>query len=250
MPAIPTSASDSTAGPSPTADLGVLGTGRMGLRLATMFARAGRRVVLGSRDPARARRLVEALAIPGLVAGTYADAVAANAVLPAIFHRDGLEDAVAPWRDALAGKLVIDIANPFNDDYSDYTTAWDDSAAETLQRALPGARIVGAFKNTWWETFDAPLFDGTPSDVLVVGDDDDAKDAFFALADGTPFRYLDAGALVHARTIERMTLVTSRVGRGLGITPRMGWRLLGDPAQSAKRDRHGLDALIAATAAA
>jgi predicted dinucleotide-binding enzyme len=231
--------------PLPLPDLGVLGTGRMGLRLATTFARAGRRVVLGSRDRARAESLVRTLAIPGLVAGSHADAVAAAQVLPAIFHRDGLLEALLPHAAALAGKPLIDIANPFNDDYSDYTTAWDDSAAEILQRALPQARIVGAFKNTWWEVFDAPLFDGAASDVLVTGDDADAKAAFLRLAAGTPFRYLDAGPLHNARIVERLTLVTSRVGRELGISPRMGWRLLGDPAESARRDRLGLDALIA-----
>jgi hypothetical protein len=234
----------------PVPDLGVLGTGRMGVRLARLFARAGRRVVLGSRDGDRARRLADALAIPGLSGGTHADALAAPAVLPAIFHRDGLLDALAPWRDTLAGRLVIDIANPFDDDYGDFTTGWDDSAAETLQRALPAARVVGAFKNTWWETFDAPLFDGVPSDVLVVGDDAAAKAEFLDLAAGTPFRYLDAGPLVHARTVERLTLVTARVGRALGISPRMGWRLLGDAATSARRDRDGLDALIAQVQAA
>jgi predicted dinucleotide-binding enzyme len=150
-------------------------------------------------------------------------------VLPAIFHREGLVETLQPCAAALAGKLVIDIANPFNDDYSDYTTAWDDSAAEILQRALPAARIVGAFKNTWSDVFDAPLFAGLASDVLIVGDDDAAKAGFRRLAAGTPFRYLDAGPLANARTVERLTLLTSRVGGELGIKPRMGWRLLGDP---------------------
>ena len=51
------------------AELGVLGTGRMGTRLAAMFARAGRRVILASRDPDRARAIVADLGIPGLTAG-------------------------------------------------------------------------------------------------------------------------------------------------------------------------------------
>lgn len=229
----------------PPPDLGVLGTGRMGVRLASMFARAGRRVVLGSRDPARARRLVEALAVPGLSAGSQRDALQARAVLPAVFLRDGLFEQLDAHGDLLAGKLVIDIANPFNDDYSGFVTPWDSSAAEWLQQRHPAARVVGAFKNTYWEVFDAPLFDGQATDVLVVGDDEGAKRAFLALAEGTPFRYLDAGALENARTIERLTLITGAAGRQLGIHPRMAWRLLGDPAESARRDRLGIDALIA-----
>ena len=52
------------------AELGVLGTGRMGARLAAMFAKAGRKVVLGSRDPERAAAIVRELGIPNLRAGT------------------------------------------------------------------------------------------------------------------------------------------------------------------------------------
>jgi 3-hydroxyisobutyrate dehydrogenase-like beta-hydroxyacid dehydrogenase len=47
-------------------EIGVIGTGRMGTRLAAMFAKAGRRVVLGSRDPHRAEGIVEELGVPRL----------------------------------------------------------------------------------------------------------------------------------------------------------------------------------------
>jgi predicted dinucleotide-binding enzyme len=85
----------------------------------------------------------------------------------------------------------------------------------------------------FWEVFDQPLFDGTVSDVLVVGDDDGAKRQFLELAEGTPFRYLDAGPLRNARTVERLTLLTGRLGRQLNVYPKMNWRLLGQPAANA-----------------
>jgi len=207
-------------------DLGVLGTGRMGARLAAMFARAGRKVMLGSRDPDRAR-WVAANSGTTLDAGSYEQALTARAVLPAIFIRDGLFDMLGEVREALAGKLLIDISNPFNADYSDFLTPWDGSGAEALQERFPDARLVGAFKNVFWEVFDAPLFGGETSDVLVVGDDEASKREFLALAEGTPFRYLDAGPLQNARTVERLTLLTGRLGRQLDIYPRMNWRLLG-----------------------
>lgn len=215
--------------PGDRSDLGVLGTGRMGVRLAAMFARAGRRVVLGSRSPDRAQRLVEALQIPGLSAGSYPDALAAPSVLPAVFLRDGLAELLQAHQEQLDGKLVIDISNPFNADYSDYILPWDTSSAEVVQEMLPRSRIVGAFKHVFSAVFDAPEFDGSASDVLIVGDDDEAKAQFLGLAEGTPFRYLDAGPLRFARTIERLTLITGRVGRQSGYYPRMNWRLLGDP---------------------
>ena len=54
-----------------TPEIGVLGTGRMGSRLAAMFARAGKNVVLGSRDPERAGAIVKSLDLPTIRAGTY-----------------------------------------------------------------------------------------------------------------------------------------------------------------------------------
>src|SRR5262249_44568740 len=153
--------------------------------------------------PDRARALARALDRPGISGGSYADAAAAPVVLPAMFLRDGLLDTLEPHRTALAGKLLIDITNPFNDRYDDFILPWATSGAEELQRRFPAARVVGAFKNVWWEVFDRPLFDGAPSDVYVVGDDADAKRELLALVGGAPFRFIDAGRLANARIVER-----------------------------------------------
>lgn len=221
-------------GPATEFELGVIGAGRMGVRLARMFADAGRRVVLGTRDPSRAAQaLGPELAHPRVAIGDYAQAMSAPAVLPAVFLRDGLAGLLEAHRELLDGKLLVDISNPFNHDYSDYILPWDTSSAELLQATLPRTRVVGAFKNVFAEVFDAPHFGASLSDVLVVGDDAEAKSAFLRLAEGTPFRYLDAGPLVHARTVERLTLLTGRLGRQLGSYPRMNWRLLGEPRQAA-----------------
>ena len=208
-------------------DISILGTGRMGTRLASMFARAGKNVMLASRDPERAAKIVEELGSDLIVPGSYEQALAAPAILPAIFIRDGLFEALHPWRARLSGKLLIDISNPFNEDYSDFLTPWDSSGAEELARHFPEARIVGAFKNVFWAVFDDPHFEDGPSDVLVVGDDASGKDEFYALTEDTPFRYLDAGPLINARTVERLTMITGALGRGIGSYPRMNWRLLG-----------------------
>lgn len=224
-------------------NIGILGTGRMGLRLALLFAKAGNRVVLGSRNPQRAARIVEQLGEPLIEAGSYEAAAAAPVVLPAIFVRDGLFDILEPYRSLLEGKLVIDISNPFNADYSDFILPWNTSSAEQLQFRFPRATLVGAFKNVFWEVFDAPRFDGqTLSDVFVIGDDEPAKQRFMAMCEGSPFRYIDAGRLSNARAVERMTLLVGELGNRYGFFPRMNYRLLGDPWTPGQADR--LAALI------
>jgi len=81
----------------------------------------------------------------------------------------------------------------------------------------------------FWEVFDHPEFGESLSDVLITGNDAEAKARFLRLADGTPFRYLDAGELINSRTVERLTMITSSVGRQLNAYPRMNWRLLTQP---------------------
>src|SRR5262249_2235174 len=90
-------------------EIGVLGTGRMGARLAAMFARAGRRVLLGSRDPDRAAAIADELGIPTLRGGRNGDALEAPVILPTIAIRDGLIDVLNCHCRSLAGKLMIDI---------------------------------------------------------------------------------------------------------------------------------------------
>jgi 8-hydroxy-5-deazaflavin:NADPH oxidoreductase len=210
--------------------VGILGTGRMGTRLAALFADAGQEVLLGSRSPERAREIVTGLGRDAIAPATYAEAAGAEVVVPAMFLRDGLLDTLEPLRRHLEGKLWIDITNPFNADYSDFILPWHTSSAEAIQQRFPTARLVGAFKNVWWEVFDRPAFGGVISDVYVVGDDPIAKRQLLALVQGSPFRYLDAGRLANARTIERMTLLSGELGQRYRFFPRMNYRLLGEEA--------------------
>lgn len=209
--------------------IGILGTGRMAVRLAKLFANSGNKVILGSRTPERAERIAGGLAHASIQGGSYEQAADAPVVLPSMFLRDGMLDTLEQLRGKLDGKLFIDITNPFNDRYDDFILPWNTSGAEEIRKRFPKARIVGAFKNVWFEVFDQPGFGQEVSDVYVVSDDAAAKAHFLSLVKGSPFRYLDAGRLENARIVERMTLFIAEMGQREGYFPRMNWRLLGEP---------------------
>lgn len=209
--------------------IGILGTGRMGVRLGLMLATVGQKVILGSRDVNRSQAIVEKLGQATLLSGSYEEAIEADLVIPAIFLRDGLLDILEPYRHQLDGKIYVDISNPFNDTYTDFTLPWNTSSAEQIKHRFPKTRLVGAFKNVWYSVFDQPNFGDTLSDVFVVSDDIEAKKELLKVVENTPFRYIDAGCLVNARTIERMTLLSGELGQRYGFFPRMNYKLLGEP---------------------
>ena len=220
--------------------IGILGTGRMAVRLARLFADCGNKIILGSRTPERAERITTGLGLSSIRPGSYEMATDASVVLPSMFLRDGMLDTLEPLRAKFDGKLWIDITNPFNDQYDDFIYPWNTSSAEEIQKVFPRARVVGAFKNVWWEVFDQPKFeDGGASDVYVVGDDEASKQEFLSLVSGSPFRFIDAGRLYNARFVERMTLFAAELGQRQGYFPRMNWKLLGETWTLGKADRVG-----------
>jgi NADPH-dependent F420 reductase len=207
--------------------ISVLGTGRMGRGLVKSLAPQLDQLIWGSRSPEQVKGLADEIGLPTTVKpAAYEEALQADIVIPAMWFRDLL-----PWarenRQRLAGKIVVDIVNPFTADFTDFTTEWGTSAAEELQRAIPQSRVVGAFKNTFFRVFDAPVHHGVHSDVYVTSDDGAAKQQVMELIGPLPFRVLDGGSLKNNRTIERMTLFEREVALRYGHYPYVSFRLFG-----------------------
>jgi predicted dinucleotide-binding enzyme len=208
----------------------------MAVRLARILLDNGHRVMLGSRTRSRAQNLARVLDPRLCTGGTYDDAADQPIVLPAVFIRDGLFEVMERLRPRLTGKVLIDIANPFNDDYTGFILPWDTSASEQMQRRFPSNRVVGIFKNVAWETFENPRFPEGVSDVYAVGDDAEAKREVIALFTPSMFRVVDAGPLTNARIVERMTLFAMELGGRMEYMPRIGWKLLGEPWVPGEKD--------------
>lgn len=213
--------------------ISVLGTGRMGKGLIRTLAghQAHHTLLWASRSLEKANELIEQNELKGVTAATYEEAVKADIIIHSMWFRD-----LIPWarqnKEKLEGKILVDIVNPFTEDFNDFTTDWNTSAAEELQKALPKTRVVGSFKNTFFKVFDSPRYNGLLSDVYVTSDDDEAKaivlNALSAL-DGTSFRLLDGGKLINNRTIERMTLFEREVSIRYGSYPYVSFHMFGLP---------------------
>lgn len=204
------------------------GTGPQGRGLGYRFARHGHAVVLGSRAADKADAVatevserLRSVANAGVVTGaTNADAIAgADVVLLAVPYAGHDELVTSLARDgALDGKVVISCVNPlaFDKEGPSGLVVEDGrgSAAESAQRIAPGASVVGAFHHvsavTLWS--DRDLLED--EDVLVVGDDADAKAAVMRLAAALSGREgVDAGRLRLARQLEPLTAVLISINK-------------------------------------
>jgi NADPH-dependent F420 reductase len=204
-----------------TYDIAVVGgTGPQGKGLAYRWARHGHRVVVGSRSAARAEQAAEEITrrLPDAdVSGAAnADAAARADVVVLAVPYEGHDDLVATLADRLAGKVVISCVNPLGFDKQGPfgLDVPGGSAAETAAALVPGARLVGAFHHVsavslWGEE---DYLDH--EDVLVCGDDAEAKAVAVELARSVTSRDgIDAGRLRIARQLEPWTAVLISINR-------------------------------------
>ena len=192
--------------------IGIIGSGHVGSSLAHGLARHGHDVMLGTRDIDKpvVQQFVEESDGRGS-AGSYADAARFGDIVITAYPGALTRESVAMiGPENLAGKIVIDAANPI-EHLSDGTTRAAfgdaDSAAEVLQRMAPGARVVKAYNTVG----SSRMVDPNPGEGLptmrIAGDDADAKAEVGALLASTGWRVRDLGGLVHARQLEHEAVV-------------------------------------------
>lgn len=209
------------------------GTGPQGRGLAHRLAAAGHRVVLGSRDEGRAgaaaSELVEMRPGARISGATNQEAAEAAEVVILAVPYAGHDELVSSLRGPLEGKVVVSCVNPLGFDAAGAFGLLTDggSAAEAAAALLPGSRVVGAFHHLSAVTL---IGDGSlDEDVLVCGDDKEAKELVMGLAqDVTGRPGIDGGRLRLARQLEPLTAVLISVNRR--YRTHSGIRITGVPA--------------------
>jgi 8-hydroxy-5-deazaflavin:NADPH oxidoreductase len=202
---------------TPVALLG--GTGKLGPGLAMRFARAGVPVLIGSRDAERGAAAAEEARAKLSAVAPDAAAIEGTDNLDAA-QRGGIAVITVPFAgqagllpglaEALQGKVVVSTAVPMRFEESVgpvHVEVAEGSAAQQAAALLPGARVAGAFHSV--SSIDLKrLSHDVEGDVIVTGDDAEAKHAAMELARLLPgARPVDGGPLRGARYSEHLTVL-------------------------------------------
>jgi predicted dinucleotide-binding enzyme len=206
--------------------IGILGSGLMGGKLGTLFARAGHKVVFSY---ARSRGKLEQLARDAgtnAQAGTPGDAAKnADALLLAV-HWSRVDDVLKQAGD-LSGKVVLSCSLPMNEDNTALVVAHTSSGAEELANGLPKARVVAAFQTVpsevLFDVYEARRRADRPS-LVYCGDDVDAKEVAAELIRDVGFDPVDIGLLRIARYTEPFALLVGELAYGGERGPELAYR--------------------------
>jgi 8-hydroxy-5-deazaflavin:NADPH oxidoreductase len=192
--------------------ISIIGTGTMARILGTLALEGGNTVELIGRDPAKAAALASDLG-RGATAGTTGAAPAGDIVILAVPYA-AAAPVVSQYGDALAGKVIIDISNPFNPGATGLATPDGTSVAQQVAKAAPAsAHVVKAFNTI----FGNVLAQGRPLDVFIAGDDAQAKAGLSAFIESIGLRPLDTGDLTMAHWLEGAGLLMMGLARhGVG----------------------------------
>ena len=206
--------------------VGILGSGLMGGKLGTLFARAGHEVVFSyARSEQKLKKLARE-ARGNARAGTPGDAARdADALLLAV-HWSRVDDVLMQAGD-VSGKMIVTCSLPMNADDTDLVIAHTSSGAEALAKKVPKARVVSAFgtvpSEVLFDVFEARRKATRPS-LVYCGDDASSKQMAATLIRDVGFQPVDAGPLRIARYTEPFTLLIARLAYEGDEGPELAYR--------------------------
>jgi 8-hydroxy-5-deazaflavin:NADPH oxidoreductase len=194
----------------------LIGTGNMARGLGSRVLAGGHDLTVVGKDEQRAEAVAADLGGQGRV-GTAVDGdpIEGEVVVLAVYYPDA-RAAVEQYADQLAGKVVVDITNPVNATFDGLVVPPDGSATNELAGLAPDARFVKAFNTTFAGPMTQGEVDGQTLDVLIAGDDEDAKAQVAALARDGGLNPIDVGPQARARELEATGLLHMGVQNTLG----------------------------------
>ncbi|CDO86901.1 NADP oxidoreductase [Mycobacterium triplex] len=193
-------------------NISIIGTGNMARTIGALAVAGGNTVEIIGRDQSKAADLAKTLG-GSTTTGEFGAVPAGDIVIVSLLYAN-VVPVVTQYGDALAGKVIVDISNPFNSTADGLAIPADTSVAQEVAKAAPAsASVVKAFNTI----FGVVLEKGRPLDVFMAGDDTRAKAAMAEFIESLGLRPLDVGGLNMAHWLEATGLVVMGLARhGVG----------------------------------
>jgi predicted dinucleotide-binding enzyme len=206
--------------------VGILGSGLIGGKLGTIFARAGHDVTFSySRHHENLEKLAKAAGDKGHV-GTPAEAVAGADVVLLAVHWTRVDDVLTQAGE-LSKKTLITCSLPMSADDSHLVIGHTRSGAEALAAKVPKANVVAAFSTVPSEVLFA-VFEHRAKrdlpDLVYCGDHQASKKTASQLIRDAGFNPLDLGPLSMARLTEPFSLLTAQLAYSNAENPALAYR--------------------------
>jgi predicted dinucleotide-binding enzyme len=192
--------------------IGIVGAGRIGGTLATLWAKAGHEVLVSSRHPDQLRELVKSIG-PKARAGTPKEAAAFGDVVLVSVPYGALPQIGRDLAKELAGKVVLDTGNPYPERDGDMAVeARKKGTGAASAELLPGVRLVRAFNAISWKSLESESHRaGKPIAIPIAGDDPEALRVASSLVKDAGFEPVVVGGLAKARLFDVGTPVYTQL---------------------------------------
>ena len=185
--------------------------GNMGSALAKALVNSNYRLLLMSRDKSKVGKLFAYLkrktptAEVAVIECEKEACWEADVILLAVPYR--VEKEVAEKiREVTTQKVVIDVSNPLDETHDHLITGSESSAAEELQKALPGSKVVKAFNTIFATDFTQRIKEGNQIKTFIAGDDQEALQTVSEMATTMGLKPVLCGSLSAGRKLEQMIL--------------------------------------------
>jgi len=189
--------------------IGILGSGDVGLKLASSFLELEHSVKIGTRSQGKVAPWVAERGGKAS-AGSFSEAAAFGDIVMIATLWDGTASAIQ-MADAknFAGKVVIDVTNPldFSKGAPRLAVGHTDSAGETIQRLLPDARVVKAFNIVGNPHMFRPDFPCGPPTMFICGNDEQAKKTVTEILSAFGWETADIGGIEGSRLLEPLAML-------------------------------------------
>lgn len=191
--------------------VGIIGSGAVGQTLAKAFKSEGYEVMLGTRNTSQ-QKIVEFNSEAKIDIGTFDEVAKFGELLVLTVKGHAAKEAVQlAGKENLSNKIIIDTTNPIADTppqngVLNFTTSFQSSLMEELQKEAPEAKFVKAFNSVGNLLMYKPQLDGTPT-MFICGNDDDAKKTVKDILTKFGWETADMGKAEAARAIEPLCIL-------------------------------------------